>query len=173
MPMIRSVFPLFTAAVLGACASSAPVTGESRLGGVHRDRLAQTLSNAAMRYHQCDRVDSIESSVVTTGQLSPAMKSLLQADGSSTERWVTSVCGKQIENTVFRGKRLTGQWVTLVKGCSGPGAQNADMLVEVADTGNGLSEWMVASLEKWGGPKSDLSNPASALVPLMTCTGLR
>lgn len=173
MPTIRLAFLLFVAAALSACASSGPVRGESRLGAAHRDRLAQTMSNAAMRYHQCDHVDSIDSSVVATGQLAPSMKALLEADGSSTERWVTSLCGKQIENMVFRGRRLTGQWITLVKGCSGPGAQSADMLVEVPEAGNGLSEMLVASVEKWKGPQSGLTAPASALVPLMTCTSPR
>ncbi len=156
--------------LLGACATSTPASGPSRLPDAHRQRLVESMGHAAMRYHQCERVDSVTSSVLSTNELVPGMRTLMQPEGSSTERWVTRVCGKEIENTVYRGRLLNGGQVTLVRGCSGPGAMYPEALIRFAETGNGLSELFASSLEKWNGHKGDLTGPASALVPLMTCT---
>ncbi len=168
-----ATFTLLTAlALLSACATPELANGHTRMGSAHRARLTQTFSNAAMSYHKCDHVDSIESSVIASDELIPWMKTIMRPEGSTTERWVTTLCGKRIENKVFRGRLLSGGWATLVQGCSGPGATNALTLVNFPETSNGLSERFAGVMEKGQGAKSDLTGPASQLVPLMTCTDL-
>ncbi len=160
---------LCVSALSAACASNPPVAGASRLASGERSQLAQTISSASMQVYQCDKVDGQETREVKVGALEPLMQRLMRPEGSVTERWETSLCGRKVEHTVFHGVDTGGRRAIFIGACDGNADARSLHVMRFETAGNALSNWMAAGLTKVAGAGPGGGESAKGLALLMAC----
>lgn len=82
--------------LLAACATSIPMSGETRAGDTLKSDTARRISSWARIETKCDRIDSIQTQIVKTNPIGAGQSKASKKYGSVEERWVVNLCGKSI-----------------------------------------------------------------------------
>jgi len=97
---VSLIMPFVLVLFLAACATSIPISGDTKAGDSLKSDTARQVSMWARVETKCDRIDSIETQVIKinpvgTGNTEGSMKY-----GSVNERWVVNLCGKSVPFSV-------------------------------------------------------------------------
>lgn len=81
---------------LAACAAPIPISGNTKAGDTLKSDTTRDLSMLARIQTQCDRIESIETQVVSVNPIGTGNTEAAWKYGSVNERWVVNLCGKSI-----------------------------------------------------------------------------
>lgn len=101
MRLMSSVVLLFFLGLfLSACSASIPVVGETKAGNVLKSDVSRNLAMWSMATVKCDRIDSIETKVVSANPIGTGGNEMSRKYGSVDERWLVRLCGESIPFSV-------------------------------------------------------------------------
>lgn len=85
---------------LAACATSIPINGDTKAGDTLKSDTARKVSMWARAETKCDRIDSIETKVISVNPVGTGKSEASRKYGSVDERWVVNLCGNSIPFSV-------------------------------------------------------------------------
>ncbi len=83
-----------------ACATPISISGETKAGKTLKSDTARQVSMWAKVETKCDRIDSIETKVISVNPVGTGNTPGSRKYGSVNERWVVNLCGKSIPFSV-------------------------------------------------------------------------
>ncbi len=93
---VFSIVSIVSALLLGGCAAPIPVGGESRADDTLKSDITKMLVLRARVSFPCDHVDAIHAEVVKINPVGTGRTLASRKYGSIDERWVVSLCAKDI-----------------------------------------------------------------------------
>lgn len=93
---LRFVSTLIALSVIGGCASTTVITGETQAGNTLKSDVARQVSMWAKTQTQCPTVDAIQTQVVRVNPVGTGKTAAARQYGSVDERWVVQLCNQSL-----------------------------------------------------------------------------
>lgn len=82
--------------ILTSCATTSPISGESKAGDTLKSDVARQISMQAKIYGKCERIDSIQTQILKINPVGSGKTAASVRYGSIEERWVANLCGQNM-----------------------------------------------------------------------------
>lgn len=81
---------------VSACATPIPIGGNTRAGDTLKSDTVKQVSILARAETKCERIESIDTQVITVNPVGTGNTESAKKYGSVNERWVVNLCGKSV-----------------------------------------------------------------------------
>jgi hypothetical protein len=85
---------------LTSCATTPPISGESKAGSILKSDVAMQVSTLAKIYASCERIDSFQTKILKINPVGSGKTAASIKFGSVEERWVANLCGQSMPFSV-------------------------------------------------------------------------